>query len=203
MDEIATEIGTSKSILYRYFQDKTGLQAAVGQAVLAHMREALELAAGQVAGPRERISAMVTVYLELTASSPHVYAFVTRPEAAATAGALRGFVAEVIDLVAQTLLPALRDKPPAEAGEDTPSREDLALAQLWASGVVGLVRGAAERWMVGQAEAATGEVIRDEIGAMSRDELGVHLSRWLWDGAVGVTRRARQHPAGASPDTEP
>lgn len=209
MEEIATAIGTSKSILYRYFQDKTGLQSAVGQAVLARMRDVLETAAHQVTGPRERIAAMVAAYLELVAASPNVYAFVTRPEAAATAGALRGFVAEVVDLVAQTLLPVIRDeqRPPgheegsADVGDaddaaGSTTVDDLALAQLWASGVVGLVRGAAERWMVGQSEVASGEPSQDEIGVMTRDELGVHLSRWLWDGAVGVSRRARRRPAG-------
>ncbi|WP_418607764.1 TetR/AcrR family transcriptional regulator [Georgenia sp. SUBG003] len=133
MDDIATEIGTSKSILYRYFTDKTGLQVAVGQAVLGRMREALEEAAGRAGGPRERISAMVGVYLEMVDGSPHVYAFVTRPEA--TAGQVRGFVAEVADLVAEAVLPALRGgdaevDAPAEPAEV--STATLVAARLWA-----------------------------------------------------------------------
>ena len=34
MDEIAAAAGTSKSIVYRYFVDKTGLQMAVGEVVV-------------------------------------------------------------------------------------------------------------------------------------------------------------------------
>ncbi|MFH5821772.1 TetR/AcrR family transcriptional regulator [Georgenia sp. AZ-5] len=190
MEEIAGEIGTSKSILYRYFTDKIGLQTAVGQAVLGRMREVLEEAAARVGGPREQISAMVSVYLEMVASSPHVYAFVTRPEPA-TAGTLRGFVAEVNDLVAESLLPALRGA--AEDAEDGEVDDDtLAVAQLWASGVVGLVRGAAERWVGEQVDPAGATGADAAMSRMTREELAAHLANWLWDGAVGVTRRARR-----------
>ena len=187
MEEIASEIGTSKSILYRYFTDKTGLQTAVGHAVLDRMRAALEEAAERAGGPREQITAMVTVYLEMVASSPHVYTFVTRPEGTSQAGELRGFVAEVNDLVAASLLPALRG---GEEGADLDD-ETLAVAQLWASGVVGLVRGAAERWVGEQVDDAAAGVDA-ALARMTQQELAAHLTAWLWDGAVGVTRRARR-----------
>ena len=196
MEDIATEIGTSKSILYRYFTDKTGLQTAVGEAVLARMREALEEAADRAQGARERISAMVTVYVEMVAASPHVYTFVNRPEAAAAAGALRGFVAEVNDMVAASLLPVLR----GNAGEGdadgrgTVDDETLAVADLWASGVVGLVRGAAERWIGEQVDGPGADAVGGDaaLTRMTREELAAHLADWLWDGAVGVARRARR-----------
>ncbi|WP_226925283.1 TetR/AcrR family transcriptional regulator [Georgenia thermotolerans] len=186
MEEIASEIGTSKSILYRYFTDKTGLQTAVGHAVLERMRAALEEAAERAGGPREQITAMVTVYLEMVASSPHVYTFVTRPEGTSQAGELRGFVAEVNDLVAGSLLPALRGGEGADLDDET-----LAVAQLWASGVVGLVRGAAERWVGEQVDDAAAGVDA-ALARMTQQELAAHLAAWLWDGAVGVTRRARR-----------
>jgi len=187
MDDIATEIGTSKSILYRYFVDKTGLQVAVGQAVLGRMRDALEEAAARAGGPRERISAMVGVYLEMVDAPPHVYAFVTRPEA--TAGDVRGFVAEVADLVTEAVLPALRGD-----GRDGDAMEEstLVAARLWAAGVVGLVRGAVDLWLgdrLAQDDAP-------DVGRVPRQALAMHLSDWLWDGAVGVLRRARQSRGG-------
>ncbi|WP_248256400.1 TetR/AcrR family transcriptional regulator [Georgenia sp. EYE_87] len=188
MDDIATEIGTSKSILYRYFADKTGLQVAVGQAVLGRMRDALEEAAAQAGGPRERISAMVGVYLEMVDASPHVYAFVTRPEA--TAGEVRGFVAEVADLVTEAVLPALRGDGPHGGTEVEEST--LVAARLWAAGVVGLVRGAVDLWL-GNRLAQTDA---PDVGRVPRQALAMHLSDWLWDGAVGVLRRARQSRGG-------
>jgi AcrR family transcriptional regulator len=187
MDDIATEIGTSKSILYRYFADKTGLQVAVGQAVLGRMRDALEEAAARAGGPRERIAAMVGVYLEMVDASPHVYAFVTRPEA--TAGEVRGFVTEVADLVTEAVLPALRGDGP-DGGKVEEST--LVAARLWAAGVVGLVRGAVDLWL-GERLA---EADAPDVGRVPRQALAMHLSDWLWDGAVGVLRRARQSRGG-------
>lgn len=113
------------------------------------MGQALEDAAAAASGPRERISAMVEVYLETVDSSPHVYRFVTRTGAAANV--LRGFVAEVADLVVDSLLPALRG--PADGPPDAAT---LAAAHLWAAGVVGLVQGAAERWVDDREAAAEG-----------------------------------------------
>ena len=78
MEEIAAAAGTSKSIVYRYFSDKTGLQIAVAELVVGQIRDALEAVLQHVSTPREATSAMVAVYLEMIESSPHVYAFVTR-----------------------------------------------------------------------------------------------------------------------------
>lgn len=198
MDDLAAEIGTSKSILYRYFTDKSGLQGAVGAAVLDELRTALGEVSERVTRPRDRIAAMVDVYLEIVESSAGVYAFVTQPEATATAGALRGFVAEIEDIVAEALLPVLRHGDDGEVEHDT----DHALAALWAAGVVGHVRSVAERWIAARAgdETPTADDTRPEdgspaveadIAALDRARLGAHITDWLWTGAIGVARRAR------------
>lgn len=178
MDEIATEIGTSKSILYRYFTDKAGLQAAVGQAVLEGLRTALEDAARSGGEPRARLEAMVAVYLEMVEQSPRVYDFVTRPEAEAAAGALRGFVADTEDLVAELVLPVVRAVP-------VEGSDDHALARLWGAGLVGFVRAVAERWFAGNG---------DDAPAVDRDRLTDLITDWLWTGALGVAQgRHEQH----------
>jgi AcrR family transcriptional regulator len=78
MDEIATAAGTSKSVVYRYFTDKTGLQIALADAVLLQMQGTLEGALFSAATPRDGLRSMVAVYLEMVEASPNVYAFVTR-----------------------------------------------------------------------------------------------------------------------------
>ncbi|MFC7407179.1 TetR/AcrR family transcriptional regulator [Georgenia alba] len=189
MEDIAAHIGTSKPILYRYFTDKSGLQVAVGHAVLARMQGALEEAAAGAGGPRERISAMVRVYLEMVDASPHVYAFVSRPEA--NAGELRGFVSQVADLVVDALLPALTGQ-----DDEVPAREDLdaetlTAARLWAAGVVGLVRGAVDLWLGDRLDDPDDADAGGSATGLDREALALHLSNWLWDGAVGVLRRTR------------
>lgn len=196
MDDLAAEIGTSKSIIYRYFSDKSGLQGAVGAAVIDDLRAALGEVGERVTRPRDRIAAMVDVYLGIVESSAGVYAFVTQPEATATAGALRGFVAEIEDIVAEALLPVLRHGGGA-------AEEDHALAALWGSGVVGHVRSVAERWIAARSTTpllpADSPLTADDgapaveggIAALDRAALAAHITDWLWTGAIGVARRSR------------
>jgi AcrR family transcriptional regulator len=186
MDEIAAASGTSKSIIYRYFEDKTGLQIAIGASVVGQMHDALTQAAEAAETPRRALRAMVGVYLEMIASSPNVYYFVTRTGAIAgtdgtarTASApLAAFLDSVTELVAQPFARAT-DVSPADAA-------------AWAAGAVGFVRGAGE-WWLGQGDAPD---------APDRDELTERVAAWLWGGPVGVMARSRP-TAGADIDTPP
>src|SRR5699024_8072110 len=92
MDEIAAAMGTSKSIVYRYFNDKAGLQEAVGEVVLEDMAQAFSAAVQDGGPPRAQLRALVDVYISMLAGSPNVYRFVTRIE---QAGTISTFVAQV------------------------------------------------------------------------------------------------------------
>ncbi|MET4225304.1 AcrR family transcriptional regulator [Oerskovia enterophila] len=184
MDEIAAASGTSKSIIYRYFEDKTGLQIAIGASVVGQMHDALTQAAESAETPRRALRAMVGVYLEMIASSPNVYYFVTRTGAIAgtdgtarTASApLAAFLDSVTELVAQ---------PFTRAADVTPAD-----AAAWAAGAVGFVRGAGE-WWLGH---------HDDPDTPDRDELTERVAAWLWGGPVGVMARGR---GAATGDAEP
>jgi AcrR family transcriptional regulator len=183
MDEIAAASGTSKSIIYRYFDDKTGLQVALGSAVVGQMHDALTQAAESAETPKRALRAMVGVYLEMIESSPNVYYFVTRTSAVAgteepaaqlaasgittgTAGASRAplaaFLDSVIELVAE----------PFARVTDVSSAD----AAAWAAGAVGFVRGAGE-WWLGH---------RDRADVPDREQLTERVAAWLWAGPVGV-----------------
>lgn len=162
MAEIASHAGISKPVLYRYFRDKNGLRDAVGREALRRMHDGLEAAATSASGPRERIAGMVEVYLEMADVSPNVYGFVVRDSE------LGSFVGEVVDLVIDAVRPALPE-------ESSSIDERL---RPWAAGVVGLVRGAVEEWI-------------DQPGVLTREDVTGQLTTWLWDGAAGLLRRAR------------
>lgn len=121
MDDLAAAAGTSKSIVYRYFTDKTGVQLAVAEEVVADIRAALVEAAQTADGPRDALRAMVGTYLAMIESSPAVYTFVTRD----------GSVEHVVDSITE-LIAAPFDDPQL---------------LLWAAGAVGFVRGTAELWL--------------------------------------------------------
>lgn len=128
MDDIAAAAQTSKSMFYRYFTDKTGLQAAVGELVLADIAAVLEQVSHQAASPQASLHAMIDAYLEMIETAPNVYRFVTQPssDAAAPVG---NFLAGITELVARPV-----------GGETTTNA-------AWAAGVVGFVRGVGEWWL--------------------------------------------------------
>lgn len=203
MEEIAAAAGTSKSIVYRYFTDKTGLQIAVAEAVVLQIQGALEGVLRVAPTPRDGLRAMVAVYLEMIESSPHVYAFVTRDGSVESGGPLGHFLDSVTALVAAPFARGLTEdrdgrsvaRRPDDRGPDTaPDAATRALAESWAAGAVGFVRGAGEWWLAH----------RDDPGTPDREALTAQVAAWLWAGPVGLLARDRPvRDRTEPPDREP
>ncbi|HLQ80343.1 MAG TPA: TetR/AcrR family transcriptional regulator [Brachybacterium sp.] len=169
MEDIAGASGTSKSIVYRYFEDKAQLQRALGRSILSTMHEklleelrGLEARMGRVPEPDERIHAMIRAYVETAQRSPGVYRFVTRPS-----DGLNHFLSSVSRLVA-TFLPA-----------------EIPAPQVWAHGAVGFVERAVDTWMsehdpADGSDDAAGPARRST--PLTSDQLVTHLVTWLMKG---------------------
>jgi AcrR family transcriptional regulator len=184
MEEIAAAAGTSKSIVYRYFTDKTGLQIAVAEAVVLQIQGALEGVLRVAPTPRDGLRGMVAVYLEMIEQSPSVYAFVTRDGSVESGGPLGHFLDSVAALVATPFARALADETDAgdgPVGPRTPDPAQLALTEAWAAGAVGFVRGAGEHWLAR----------RGTPGSPTREVLTAQVAAWLWAGPVGLLARER------------
>ncbi|UFU02658.1 TetR/AcrR family transcriptional regulator [Ruania suaedae] len=187
MDELAAAMETSKSIVYRYFADKAGLQSAVGELVLEEMAEAFDAAAHADSEPRERLRAMVGVYASMIARSPHVYRFITRTGdgAAGSGGAQLAELSLFQATISASVEIPLRDVL-AAAGSDP------RLASAWAVGVVGFVRGVGDRWL-GDNPTGTADTSDDRPSA---DTLADLVTDWLWRGAgafLHPTSSSREH----------
>ena len=118
MDEIAQASGTSKSIMYRYFQDKAELQRALGLQLLSAMHR-------QLANERT-IHAMIRTFVSAAAESRNLFEFVMLPS-----DGLNHFLSSVTRLTAATL-------PKAVSVQDR---------ELWAAGAIHFVQGSVSRWL--------------------------------------------------------
>lgn len=143
MEDIAGAAGTSKSVFYRYFGDKAGLQQAVGEVVLDQMQRRIREAAQTAQTPREGLLAMVSAYLQMAATSPNVYTFVTRhavpeTEGAAAAGTDAGALGHFFEAVADMIATPMRSH--LGGGNET-------VIGYWPKAAIGLVRNAGEQWL--------------------------------------------------------
>ncbi len=168
MDDIAAAAGTSKTVFYRHFTDRSGLYAAVSASVDARILRDLGAAMGEGSpdlasaggSPRTVIAAAIESYLALVERDPEVYRFVVNaplldsPSGGDPALAVTSHIADqMTDLIAAALTSVGRD----------PSA-----APVWGVGVVGMVRAAADQWLTDP--------------TLSRGELTAHLTDLAWGG---------------------
>ncbi len=162
MDEVAAGAGTSKTVVYRHFTDRTQLYVAVcervAEVLVAQVRAAM--AGGE--SPRAKTAAGIAAYLRLIENDPEVYRFVVHRPLALDADPVADLVSLIGDEAAAVIAAQLR-----HAGSDTGA------AVSWGHGIVGLVRAAADNWLA----RPTGT---------TRDELAAQLTDLAWSGLSGV-----------------
>ena len=177
MEEIATACGTSKSVFYRYFKDKAGLQAAMGEYFVTRMRRRMVAAASEADTFAAMIHALVSEYLRSVEGSGEVYRFVvTAPDDQDST--IARFVDSVRDLLMEQHVRLHGD-------QDLPA----GVLQCWAASTVGMVRGAGEAWL------AQGEL----PGRPDRHTMSRIITTWAVEGLRPV---ASPVPTG-SPASDP
>lgn len=183
MDEIAAEAGTSKTVIYRYFEDKAGVYRAVAdridQRVLRHVGTALAQSDSSHDDPRGLISSTVDAYLALVESDPEVYRFVVgRPlvDRPLIDDPVGGTITQASGLLGAAL----------SASDLEPGR-----ARIWALALVGSVQAVADDWL-----AATDRRPRDEVVQA--------LTDLAWSGLASVLavpdEPTRTHPPRSGSD---
>lgn len=169
MDDIASSAGTSKSVFYRYFGDRSGLRAAMGDELLDVMQQRIAQAQRSAQNPRSQLHHMVMAYLSTAQTSPNVYVFVTTGHdslaSATTLGldnedaSLTGFLSAVSELITTSM------------SADGPSTSGFS-ALYWPGAALGLVRAAGEAWLGS-----------DPDKRPSADDMATLITTWLLDGA--------------------
>jgi AcrR family transcriptional regulator len=174
MEEIATAAGTSKTVVYRHFADRTELHVAVCSRVAASLTARLREAMESTGEPRQMVAAAVETYLAFLEADPELYRFVVqapdRPGQPGDTDPIANLSHLVGDQAAALVAVTLE-----QAGRDP------AAALPWGHGLVGLVRSAADWWL--QADRP-----------MPRVELAAHLTDLAWAGLSGVVSRKEEQP---------
>jgi AcrR family transcriptional regulator len=193
MDDIATHAGTSKSVFYRYFGDKNGLQVAVGERAIDFMERELLAAAETSDNALDGLYSMVSAYLRLAESSPNVYAFSTRlpPETSDPAAgpedqpaAMADFferIAAVIDVHFREYLRQQRREPSVDSA-----------TWFWPRAAIGMVRSTGESWLA----------TPPETGRPDADRLARQITSWLTVGLTGSYAAVAVEPADPVPTSD-
>ncbi len=183
MDEIAAEIGVSKTVLYRYFVDKNDLTSAVlmrfaQTTLIPNMAAALTADMDGFDLTRE----IIRVYVDTVAAEPEPYRFVM----ANSSPSKNKVIADSERIIARMLSVMLRRRM-QEVGMDTGGVEP------WAYMIVGGVQLATHSW------------ISDP--RMSKEELIDYLTMLSWSALCGIVEaggslekfNAQPHPAPIVP----
>jgi AcrR family transcriptional regulator len=183
MDEIAAEIGVSKTVLYRYFVDKNDLTTAVMMrfaqtTLIPNMAAALSSNLDGYDLTRE----IIRVYVMTVADEPEPYQFVMANNSASRSKA----VADSERIIARMLAVMLRHRM-VQVGMDTGG------AEPWAYHIVGGVQLATHSWMSNP--------------RMSADELIDYLTMLSWSALCGIVEvggslekfRNQPHPSPLLP----
>ena len=178
MDEIAAEAGTSKTVVYRHFADRSELHVAVCARVAGQLTRKLREAMSGTDHPRQMLAVAVETYLAFLEADPEVYRFVVHQQLpdrpVDPAGRPLDPISNLSGLVgheaAALMTVALR-----RAGRDTTA------AEAWGHGLVGLIRSAADWWL--QADRP-----------VPRGELAAQLTDLAWSGLSGIVTPAPPPP---------
>jgi AcrR family transcriptional regulator len=173
MEEIAAEAGTSKTVVYRHFADRSELHVAVCARVAEQLTRKLREAMGSSSDPRQMVAAAVDTYLAFLEADPAVYRFVVSHSVAdrpAGNAEEKDPIGSLSDLVGDEVGGLV-------AGFLTRAGQDTAPAAPWGHGVIGLVRAAADWWL--RADRP-----------MPRPQLAAHLTDLAWAGLSGVVTPA-------------
>jgi AcrR family transcriptional regulator len=165
MDEIASEAGITKPILYRHFGDKDGLYEALAQRYVDQLME--ELDSGATTGDgRARLAARIDAYLSYVERNPERYRFLLgAAEQPATSAIVAEFRERRVNACAVRAEESLR-----RAGLDPE------IAEPWAHAVCGMIRSAGIWWL--------------ETRSLPRERLVEHLTALLWEGLAPLRQRA-------------
>ncbi|WP_440713989.1 TetR/AcrR family transcriptional regulator [Gordonia sp. FQ] len=161
MDEIARHIGVSKTVLYRYFSDKSDLSGAVADTFIqSRMLPRLSEALTEDLGDYELVRTVIAVYVHIISAEPNLYRYCTASNAGTgtTIASAQRIFADAIESTLRTRL--------------TVRQAETAGAGTWALAMVGGVEVTVGRWL--------------DTSPVDADRLIDELTMLIWGGVAGI-----------------
>nr|WP_255246929.1 TetR/AcrR family transcriptional regulator [Skermania piniformis] len=163
MDEIAADIGVSKTVLYRYFADKADLiRTTMDRYVESTLAPRIYAAIGGSDGEYELIRSAITAYVDTVSADPDVYLFVM-----GTGGADRDVVTAFQQMFAEVVAAAL-------LARLTEHRIEPGGAWPWSYAIVGAVQLSTHWWISNR--------------SIGPEELINYLTMMVWNAVEGIAR---------------
>lgn len=153
METIAQRAGTSKTVIYRHFGDRSGLYDAIVESVHLYIHEGLA-AAFRLSDPTDlgRLTAdLADAYLELVERDPEIYRFVMTPPLPA-AGAVADPVRGLPGLIGEEISAAISKHLRARNLDDSS-------APTWGHGLVGFIKAVADHWMATEPRPPRSQIV--------------------------------------------
>jgi AcrR family transcriptional regulator len=179
MDEIASEAGVTKPIVYRVFGDREGLTKALADRFADELAGSLQGAITRAPTDRDRVTGAIDAYLAFIEREPAIVRFLIHRSldtVEETGIALSGFVNRLGQLITQAIGEAMRQQ-----------GLDSGAAEPWGYAIVGAVHLAGDWWL--------------ERRTMPRERLVEYLTSLVWDGMKSF-QTPEPGGSGVSPDGE-
>lgn len=168
MDEIATESGVSKPVLYRYFGDKADLYLAVGERATEWLMDAMRPALDEPGSARQRIRRIVDAYFGVLERWPDLYRFVVQ----------RSFAERHVDTETDPVIShktMIANSVSQMIGTYVRSFGlDSGGVEVWSHGLVGMVQAAGDWWLDRQ--------------SMTREDVTNYQTQIIWYALDGFLR---------------
>lgn len=184
MDEIAAEIGVSKTVLYRYFTDKNDLTTATMMRYVEKiLAPRIYAAVAEDLDEYELTRVAISAYVETVGEDPEVYLYVMTNSSSANRDVVADSERMIAELVATVLGERLRLLE-MDSGGSVP----------WAYGIVGAIQLATHWWISNK--------------SMTAEDLIDYLTMMVWGGMTGIAGsggspgKFRSQPHPLLPDTE-
>lgn len=184
MDEIAGEIGVSKTVLYRYFADKSDLtNATMRRFVETILAPRIYAAIGSKVEEYDLVHSAIAAYVETVAADPELYLYVMNN----TSGPNIDVVADSERMFAEVVAAVLGERMrqwEMDSGGSVP----------WAYSIVGGIQLATHWWISNK--------------SMTAEDLIDYLTMMTWGAIEGVARsggsparfKSRPHPVPSVED---